>query len=149
MDQKQERDRDNVPTLIREHPLLWAGLCINLWPCAILGPFFTFCGVLSLFVNGGDALRLNGQPVRTVGEKVAWIACSVLTSAVGVAFAVWHVRARRRWHRRPGRECLDCGYDLTGNVSGVCPECGGHVPQKLPPEEDDPTDNPPPWLRSY
>jgi hypothetical protein len=21
--------------------------------------------------------------------------------------------------------CLHCGYDLTGNVSGVCPECGG------------------------
>ena len=20
--------------------------------------------------------------------------------------------------------CLECGYDLTGNVSGVCPECG-------------------------
>jgi len=22
------------------------------------------------------------------------------------------------------RECVECGYDLTGNVSGVCPECG-------------------------
>jgi protein-S-isoprenylcysteine O-methyltransferase Ste14 len=21
-------------------------------------------------------------------------------------------------------ECLQCGYDLTGNVTGVCPECG-------------------------
>lgn len=21
-------------------------------------------------------------------------------------------------------ECLNCGYDLTGNVSGTCPECG-------------------------
>jgi len=20
--------------------------------------------------------------------------------------------------------CRDCGYNLTGNVSGVCPECG-------------------------
>jgi len=28
-------------------------------------------------------------------------------------------------HRRtpPGR-CRECGYNLTGNVSGVCPECG-------------------------
>lgn len=23
--------------------------------------------------------------------------------------------------------CLHCGYDLTGNVSGVCPECGKPV----------------------
>jgi hypothetical protein len=21
-------------------------------------------------------------------------------------------------------QCVQCGYDLTGNVSGVCPECG-------------------------
>jgi hypothetical protein len=24
----------------------------------------------------------------------------------------------------PPRSCQNCGYDLTGNVSGVCPECG-------------------------
>lgn len=24
----------------------------------------------------------------------------------------------------PDRVCRSCGYDLTGNVSGVCPECG-------------------------
>jgi Flp pilus assembly protein TadB len=36
------------------------------------------------------------------------------------------------WWRRPYRDarraekglCVRCGYDLTGNVSGVCPECG-------------------------
>ena len=33
---------------------------------------------------------------------------------------LWH-RDRRRI--RPGC-CLRCGYDLTGNVSGKCPECG-------------------------
>ena len=30
---------------------------------------------------------------------------------------------RRRALSRSG-QCLTCGYDLTGNVSGVCPECG-------------------------
>ena len=33
-----------------------------------------------------------------------------------------------RWSRRARRahsdSCPSCGYDLTGNVSGVCPECG-------------------------
>ena len=28
--------------------------------------------------------------------------------------------------RRPGL-CSTCGYDLTGNASGVCPECGTTV----------------------
>jgi hypothetical protein len=30
----------------------------------------------------------------------------------------------RRWRRRRKGCCLKCGYDLAGNVSGVCPECG-------------------------
>ena len=35
---------------------------------------------------------------------------------------------------RSGRDegytaCYNCGYDLTGNVSGVCPECGTEVAQ--------------------
>ena len=30
----------------------------------------------------------------------------------------------RRWRRRRKGLCVKCAYDLTGNVSGVCPECG-------------------------
>ena len=30
----------------------------------------------------------------------------------------------RRWRRRRKGLCLRCGFDLTGNVSGTCPECG-------------------------
>lgn len=26
--------------------------------------------------------------------------------------------------------CKNCGYDLTGNVSGICPECGTPVSEK-------------------
>ena len=41
-------------------------------------------------------------------------------------FAAWAYDAthgkRARW-KRAGR-CAHCGYDLTGNVSGKCPECG-------------------------
>ncbi len=31
-------------------------------------------------------------------------------------------------HRAPPCACRRCGYDLTGNVSGRCPECGSAVP---------------------
>ena len=37
---------------------------------------------------------------------------------------------RDRWERLfrpPPGHCQNCGYDLTGNVSGVCPECGTSV----------------------
>lgn len=30
----------------------------------------------------------------------------------------------RRYKRRKPNECLNCAYDLTGNISGTCPECG-------------------------
>jgi hypothetical protein len=32
-------------------------------------------------------------------------------------------KARALWRKRRGR-CGKCGYDLHGNVTGVCPECG-------------------------
>jgi hypothetical protein len=34
-------------------------------------------------------------------------------------FAFWKTRVRHK----PG-ECVNCGYNLTGNMSGICPECG-------------------------
>lgn len=31
----------------------------------------------------------------------------------------------------PHGHCRKCGYNLTGNTSGICPECGEHVPAGL------------------
>ena len=46
-----------------------------------------------------------------------------------LVFAPWPTIAfirgpLRRWRRRRRGLCLDCSYDLTGNLSGVCSECG-------------------------
>ena len=46
----------------------------------------------------------------------------LLLTAIPTAW-LWH---RDRGWKRPGC-CLRCGYDLTGNTSGVCPECGDKV----------------------
>ena len=46
---------------------------------------------------------------------VAWVA--------GVTWLLLHpVRVDKR-RLRLG-QCIHCGYDLAGNLSGVCPECG-------------------------
>jgi hypothetical protein len=37
---------------------------------------------------------------------------------------------RRLRGAAPGNACLTCGYNLTGNTSGVCPECGMPVPKE-------------------
>jgi hypothetical protein len=44
----------------------------------------------------------------------------VFAGLLVVSFLTWPPR------RRPGC-CSECGYDLTGNESGVCPECGAGV----------------------
>jgi len=46
----------------------------------------------------------------------------------GIYPAVTFVRGPlRRWHRRRKGLCVKCAYNLTGNTSGVCPECGGAI----------------------
>ncbi len=37
----------------------------------------------------------------------------------------------RKYYRRLGNRCLACGYNLTGNTSGTCPECGTPIPDDL------------------
>ena len=38
---------------------------------------------------------------------------------------VLHALILRPWlERNMPRRCADCGYDLTGNITGICPECG-------------------------
>jgi hypothetical protein len=34
--------------------------------------------------------------------------------------------------------CRQCGYDLTGNVSGRCPECGERIENERPVEDKEP-----------
>jgi hypothetical protein len=46
-------------------------------------------------------------------------------------FTIWVVgRTQSRRRTRRGH-CPKCGYDLTANVSGVCPECGQARPSPL------------------
>ena len=50
-----------------------------------------------------------------------WMIFALVAS---LAFLAWYLDLRRR--PKPGH--CPCGYDLTGNTSGVCPECGVEVP---------------------
>jgi hypothetical protein len=56
--------------------------------------------------------------------------CWVLFTLLGVYPTSAFLRGpvREKWRRRQGR-CVGCGYSLEGNVSGICPECGGRSPQ--------------------
>jgi hypothetical protein len=46
------------------------------------------------------------------------------------AFSVFLCRMRAK-HARES-DCVACGYNLTGNTSGICPECGCAIPATSP-----------------
>lgn len=78
-------------------------------------------------------LRFPG--VRWITWTNFAIRSTELTISLWLVFAVFavypfaaFVRGPIRRHRRRKRGlCLTCGYDLTGNESGRCPECGESV----------------------
>ena len=61
-----------------------------------------------------------------VGDKT-WLTVSIITCSVLYPIilygAIW-ILLRLFRGRTPTDGCPNCGYDLTGNVSGICPECG-------------------------
>ena len=55
------------------------------------------------------------------------IPCGLLAACFATVPAAWLFGfSRRQRHRATGR-CTACGYNLTGNISGICPECGTPV----------------------
>jgi hypothetical protein len=60
-------------------------------------------------------------------QELARLGFWVVIGAVAASEAVLRVHRRRRRKRERSGRCAACGYDLTGNVSGICPECGMSV----------------------
>ena len=65
-----------------------------------------------------DALWLVGMMVVL---PILWLLLSRLYLA----------RHAKKLQMRIGH-CNSCGYDLTGNLSGVCPECGTALHTRVP-----------------
>ena len=58
-----------------------------------------------------------------------WMLAGALVIPPGYLVCSRMRRSRRLRFRIEHGLCLRCDYDLTGNVSGVCPECGAEVKQ--------------------
>ena len=62
---------------------------------------------------------------------------------IGFGIAVWFTRRdiRRRLRAQLAEKgipvCIPCGYNLTGNESGVCPECGTEIPKGVEIKQSD------------
>lgn len=54
-------------------------------------------------------------------------ACAILFAVLAVAFVFLYLAGRMLLPRFADDLCAGCGYDLIGNESGRCPECGEAV----------------------
>lgn len=80
---------------------------------------------LAAVVAGSAAWGVRRGTFTTVTGLTGWGTLAVMALVAAGAMRQLGRAARLRGHHR----CHQCGYDLTGNVSGVCPECGTWTPQ--------------------
>ena len=105
----------------------WASLCL----ASLIFPIFLALVAVLLRV-ALMALADIDSPIVSLMDKLSLEA--VLSSMTAIAVVVAYIPTRAlysgfRWEEVPddGTECIHCGSNLTGNVSGICPECGQRI----------------------
>ncbi len=105
--------------------LFGCGAALGAFPMLLLfrvGPgsytFLLFPGIFLTAMVTGDTHSEAG---------LFWITVFNATVYGTVAAGLGWINTRTR--APVGDRCAQCSYDLTGNVSGVCPECGTPVEQ--------------------
>ena len=106
---------------------IMAGVAVGLvawrrwWQLSLLfsGTMFAFPYIL-MAIDGSIWGFLDGGGVIVI---TALQNLPIIPLALGGAWAASRRRCRRAARMASGH-CGKCGYDLTGNVSGRCPECG-------------------------
>jgi len=84
----------------------WHGFELSIWPLRHSG---------------------TGSPGYSTERTQVAVPFWALAAIMSFLPLVWVIRDRRQ---KPGH-CANCGYNLTGNVSGTCPECGTPVAGKV------------------
>lgn len=125
---------------------------INIWSVSINSESL----VIRKWRDGGGLTRGNDESFRIAGlEYVRTCSCinghnqkscsknnftsravkiplSLLTILLYAFLGITYLRSkRRREHKEEIRRlknlCISCSYNLTGNISGICPECGTSI----------------------
>lgn len=125
----------------------WTGVGMCLLICAAWGCGFTFerkfdgghygitlfDGFLSLYRIPPELAPARAWANAPLVDLATWYPRIQLHAVMSwIELPLWLVLSASvlatTWLWRPSRSrkkgCVECGYSLTGNVSGVCPECG-------------------------
>ena len=98
----------------------------------------TILVILAITGNMNYAKVMSEQILQWLGvhyttfDGTLWQLWFYVPGPLAFGLSIW--LALEIGHRFPGPVppplCRKCGYNLTGNVSGVCPECGTPIPSK-------------------
>ena len=123
------------------YPYGWPLTCVDAEPVHLAGRYSPneAAAVIEEMWNSGqigprDDWRFGWFLMKPVGRTVLAVSPYRAGANIGAACTAWFAVAcgYRLWRQRrdprllPGH-CDSCGYDLTGNTSGRCPECGTAV----------------------
>ncbi|MCC7290865.1 MAG: hypothetical protein IT449_02250 [Phycisphaerales bacterium] len=125
---------DAVPQIVEGPVLLFLGIGVFRWRSVRhLAGWVLLLGTASRIVNWGARYAIGSWLVnRDAWITFAWAMCYVFLPTAWVA---WRLRSiLLREDRSPPGEprCGVCEYNLTGNLSGICPECGTATHQDCP-----------------
>ena len=86
---------------------------------------YTAAGFGLILPRSHARFPIDPQASSAFHSSIAYVPLWLLLLLTAIPTAwLWH-RDRRLFSSPPDHlSCRGCGYDLTGNLSGVCPECG-------------------------
>lgn len=93
----------------------------------ILGMYLATAGLIGgVLVFDPERLKMSGRALDPHWRPymAVLVLCVAGWAGAGCWFALKARTAAVRMRRRSASLCVHCGYDLTGNESGACPECG-------------------------
>lgn len=112
----------------RVHSRAWrgnvAGLAFGMWASTVL-LVVPYLGTYPNIPPACIALLITGGPSAGSTYYLTVLAANAVIYPLLGALLALSVR-----QPNPPGACRRCAYDLTGNVSGVCPECGNRIPKQ-------------------
>ena len=83
----------------------------------------SYFSLFTMLAVGG----LAGLGIAWLFGRFGMIFIMIILLEMTILLLPAYEREQKRMERRRLGLCLGCGYDLTGNRSGICPECGKQV----------------------